>query len=505
MATEKKGIVLNRMYVGDYLSTNIGHEVINMFKSDENGHYIYLNSRGNLAKEHHNKISDMLLIKYHTKDVVEVISKAEGLEEVKDVACSQSRNLNEPDHLLSESQKKYIHDEQISYNGASIIDIFEGAGQQNIYITYKAAAVHRTKKSCRIFIRFQSSESDNAHNGDIDSFVDNHNILNTTIKLEGYQQAKASLKQYIYPNTDTRDYENLMNIIKDSEHKYWEPEPVGTVTKEIADIGEHINVTRELSIFDICQIQNDENRFSYALKHFMEKYPQLWQRFFKQYDIELSDSFTVTREENAKIKKTKNDNKTKSQSEECKELDETIPSGGRIDLLIRDENNIIVIENKIKSDINSTAEDKEYNQKLTETTAEDVNNGTKHNITQLDRYVNYINWCIGENNKTKHNKDIGKKAHFFILAPNYNVPDNTLEGVYKVIKYNDLYQFLKTTSEVNEDVNFKAFFEAMHRHTHNNVNDYLYYDMLEKFVRRINEVNEKNKLFIDDIQQVAGA
>ena len=483
MATEKNGIVLNRMYVGDYLSTNIGHEVINMFKSDKNGHYIYLNSRGNLAKEHHDKISDMLLIKYHTKDVVEVIGKAEGLVEVKDVACSQSRNLNEPDYLLSESQKEYICNEHITYNKASIIKIFEGAGQQNIYITYKATAVHRTKKNCRIFIRFQSSESDNSHNGNIDSFVDNHNILNTTIKLEGYQQAKASLKQYIYPNTNTHDYENLMNIIKDTEHKYWEPQPVGTVAEEIADIGEHINVNRELSIFDICQIQNDENRFSYALKHFMEKYPQLWQRFFKQYDIELSDSFTVTREENAKIE-DKN-----SKSEHAKK-----PSGGRIDLLIRDKNNIIVIENKIKSDINSTAEDEKYNQKQTETTEEGANNGTKHNITQLDRYLNYINWCTDINNKTKHNKDVGKKPHFFILAPNYNIPKNTLDGKYKVISYKELYEFLKTTSEVNEDVNFKAFFEAMHRHTHNNVNDYLYYDMLEKFVRRINEVNEKNKL-----------
>ena len=29
----------------------------------------------------------------------------------------------------------------------------------------------------------------------------------------------------------------------------------------------------------------------------------------------------------------------------------------------------------------------------------------------------------------------------------------------------------------------------MQRHTHENVNDYLYYDMLEKFVRRIKEAN----------------
>ena len=59
---------------------------------------------------------------------------------------------------------------------------------------------------------------------------------------------------------------------------------------------------------------------------------------------------------------------------------------------------------------------------------------------------------------------------------------------FRSITYRDLYNFLQITSAVKEDHNFKAFFDAMHRHTHDNVNDYLYYEMLEKFVRRINEV-----------------
>ena len=36
---EPKGIVLNRMYTGSYLSTNLGHEVINMFQADNGKHY----------------------------------------------------------------------------------------------------------------------------------------------------------------------------------------------------------------------------------------------------------------------------------------------------------------------------------------------------------------------------------------------------------------------------------------------------------------------------------
>ena len=36
----KSGIVLNRMYVGNYLNNNLGHEVINLFKADNGNYYI---------------------------------------------------------------------------------------------------------------------------------------------------------------------------------------------------------------------------------------------------------------------------------------------------------------------------------------------------------------------------------------------------------------------------------------------------------------------------------
>ena len=44
-------IVANRMYVGDYLTSNLGHEVVNMFKADDGGSYLYLNAYGSFAKK----------------------------------------------------------------------------------------------------------------------------------------------------------------------------------------------------------------------------------------------------------------------------------------------------------------------------------------------------------------------------------------------------------------------------------------------------------------------
>ena len=56
------GIVLNRMYVGEYLSDNIGHEVINLFKADNGRHYLYLNSRGNRSSIVGNSVFLLLYI-----------------------------------------------------------------------------------------------------------------------------------------------------------------------------------------------------------------------------------------------------------------------------------------------------------------------------------------------------------------------------------------------------------------------------------------------------------
>jgi hypothetical protein len=283
--------------------------------------------------------------------------------------------------------------------------------------------------------------------------------MKTDVVLEGYKQAKTTLKTYVYPegtfSSDTKkenveekknDYTKLLDLI--NRNDLW------LEHKQRID-GNVLNIsTREVSIFDICQIQNDENSFSNALKYFMEKYPKLWKMFFAMYGVDLDYNYTVTREEAAKIE---------DEDTEDKYLKTTERQSGRIDLLISDDKNVVVIENKIKSDINSISGD--------------------NSAGQLERYYNYINWKI-----EKGDNDKQKKSAFFILAPNYNCPKETMNGIYQVITYRELYNFLEITDVVNSDCNFKAFFDAMRRHTHDNVNDYLYYEMLEKFVRRINEV-----------------
>jgi len=126
--------------------------------------------------------------------------------------------------------------------------------------------------------------------------------------------------------------------------------------------------------------------------------------------------------------------------------------------LIRDESNIIVVENKIKSDINKIESDKDGD--------------------QLERYFNYVNWLLREK--------CHKKPHFFVLAPNYNVPkiSDKMDNIYKIITYKDLYDFL-TIADIHSDANFEAFYNAIRRHTFENISDYLYNEMKSRFFRQI--------------------
>ena len=78
---EKKCIVLNRMYVGDYLASNLGHEIINLYQADNGGNYIYLNSSGDFVKAHQGRVGYMLFVKYYSIGEVEVIGMATGLNE----------------------------------------------------------------------------------------------------------------------------------------------------------------------------------------------------------------------------------------------------------------------------------------------------------------------------------------------------------------------------------------------------------------------------------------
>jgi hypothetical protein len=447
-----QAIVVNRMYVGNYLSSNLGHEVINMYTADNGNHYLYLNAYGSFAKKWQGKIGYMLLVKYHDKNCVEVLGKAEGLYDVYNYEDG-SNNSNATE--ISSHQFNFIEREKITYGKVLLTELFSNEERQSVYITFKADKIFKLKEKKSILIYYKPQEIEAKNEGNKpDENQQKTNELNVEEKIEIYLEnnklALASLDQFF--EEDNGDYEKLKELITSYED-YW------------VELGENDKISlqsgykpKNKSIFDICELQNNENCFSYALAYFMREYPKLWNEFFRygecrkyenlssleKINIDLKTPFSVVREQNTKIKNS---------------------NSGRIDLFISNDEHIIVIENKIKSDINKVGTD-------------------LGNSSQLDRYVKYV-----ENLKKN------RTPHYFILTPNYNIPeigDEEMKKAYRVITYKDLYEFLANKDEVKEDVNFRSFFNAMHRHTHENVNDYLYNEMQEKLMHRIYEYRERN-------------
>ena len=479
------GIVINRMYVGDYLSSNLGHEVINMYTADNEKHYLYLNAYGSFAEKWQGKIGYMLLTKYHAKNCVEVLGKAVGLSDIYNYKEDES---NKKGRKISSHQERYIKDEKITYGGVPLTELFSHEERQSVYITFKADKVFKLKEKKSIFIYYnpqgENQEEKNNQNENLQALnelkQEKPRIIQEdgkiVIHLEESKLALASLDQFFIP--ENGDYQELFKLINSDKYKdYW---------VELGD-NDKINLSdtyepRNKSLFDICKIQNDENCFSNALAYFIEqdKYVDLWYTFFVNYlnaDIILSNDYWIKREEDAKI--TDNDYKNKNKVE----------GGGRIDIIIRDSNNVIVIENKIKSDINKNASDK----KKLNVSDRNADNQSKSERNQLHRYKEYVEWRISD-------KDKGKTPYYCILTPNYNQPEipvnlKSEKGIhgYKIITYKDLYEFLGSKEEIwQDDSNMRAFYEAIYRHTHKNVNDYLYYEMQEKLMYRIYEYHKRN-------------
>lgn len=153
-------------------------------------------------KKHKECISTMLLTKSYKQNVIEVIGMALGLENVLGAEQSLGRDYIYTEKNIQEKQEKYIKKENVSYGGVSILDIFNDAEQQSIFITYKAKKFYKPRK--RIFIALGIE-------------LDNKELPNDAeppVKLTQLNWVKTSLKQYLYPKEVTNeDYQKIATIV----------------------------------------------------------------------------------------------------------------------------------------------------------------------------------------------------------------------------------------------------------------------------------------------------
>lgn len=504
LQSQGEDIVLNRMYTGSYLSSNLGHEVINMFQADNGKHYLYLNSKGNFSNAG-TSVGTMLLVRGIGDKRVEVVGLAKNLKPVDSARCKLPRDLGRVDEDVQTKQLAYM--KEITYGGAAIEDIFGDEGQQSVFISYETDANNFYLPQRRIIINFKDKQDAN-----------NQEAKNSeNIYLKELSFGSTSLHQYV--SKTSNDWYLLQEICNDDRCKdtnWWMNNPIKV------EVPNNLSKQQD-SLFDICRIQDDENKFSNALSYFIEKYPDIWINYFKEkYKIELSKIDSVTREEYAKVDKT-----------DWKEV-----TGGRIDLLIRSDNYYIILENKIDSNVikddktGKTQLERYYNyvkylqieeQERLDKAKRDLKTKRDGLVAERDKYDGWIKdpkklnhhlrgtWPDKFNNLTtdinkteKHLKNLPvfkeRKVVGFVLAPNYNPPtDDELEVkdsdyTFEFISYQELYDWLQNNAKetIDEDPNFKAFHNAMKKHTYATKSEAIREDMMNIFFTRIQKCHTKS-------------
>jgi len=81
MEKDYNGIVINRMFSGEYLRENLGHEVINLYQADNGNHYLYLLDDGEVGQDNKGKVKWMLMIKHIDTAKHKVVALACGLND----------------------------------------------------------------------------------------------------------------------------------------------------------------------------------------------------------------------------------------------------------------------------------------------------------------------------------------------------------------------------------------------------------------------------------------
>lgn len=491
LQSQGEDIVLNRMYTGSYLSSNLGHEVINMFQADNGKHYLYLNSKGNFSNAG-TSVGTMLLVRGIGDKRVEVVGLAKNLKPVDSARCTLPRDLGRVDEEVQTKQLAYM--KEITYGGALIKDIFGDEGQQSVFISYETDAENFYLPQRRIIIYFKDKQEDDNSKK---KAKNSENIYLTELSF-----ASTSLHQYVSKDSNKQDWKVLHNICMNET--LWKK---GIKKVEVPD-----NLSEQQdSLFDICRIQDDENKFSNAISYFIEKYPGIWIKFFETKGIKLLKIDSVAREEDAKVDKPDWKDKT----------------GGRIDLLIRSENYYIILENKIDSNVikdektGKTQLERYYNYvkylqieekerldkakrdlktKIDGLVAERDKLKLNHKLkgTWLDKFNN-LTTNINKTEKGLKNLPVFKEREVvgFVLAPNYNQPtDSELEVKnnagqivynYKPVSYKEIYDWLElyAMETIDKDPNFKAFYNAMKKHTYVTKGESIREDMMNIFFTRI--------------------
>lgn len=426
-------ILIINTFTGKYLQENIGHEIINIFKDDNNNSYIYVPPYGKIHNRHKGRVTKVLITRYLNNNVFEILAKATDIEDVY-FKCIDSQITPE----------EYINNNEISYRNRLLGTIwnlkddaiFTSKAAVNIkgenhliYITYKANNVVKPKKKLYLIINsgnsinYNESVTDEIRLPEIDRLANNQ-----------------SMKRYL--SKDDKDFKIINEKIFENEVLWGDELP--------CILKDKIDTNNKFNFLSLIKREYDELAFSNMISFFLENDKKTLFKFIDKVlklDIKPDESFdyNITREEN------------------------------NVDLIIRTKTKFIIIENKIKSHLNGIKKNED---------GEIIRN-------QLDKYYEYAKIQVQDikvNDKEKilYEDDKGKTIHCYLLEPNYNnIIDD--KDIFKTITYKEVYEFFKdnTYNGFGKEY-YNDFVNSLYKHTKESDSN-LYDEMQIKFAKTLDK------------------
>ncbi|MBQ3430851.1 PD-(D/E)XK nuclease family protein [Candidatus Saccharibacteria bacterium] len=424
--------VICRMYAGGYISnTNIGHEVINLFSADNGHNYIYVTDDGLVNPKYNKKVKGVILTRISDSiHKLEVLGIAK-LDETSQISF-KSNKLKRPDRLEEQNRivDEFLAKESVNYGGVPVEklfnkNIFRGKEEDYHLITFRA----------KEFLLPYQSEDKKVY------ICDKKYTEQSSCNLSEIIFPSEKLKRYIDNEDFPEDFKKITELINDET--LWDK---SRKCEKLKYVGKELKEDSSFNYLDIIGKQDDENVFSNLISYFLGNDQKLFVQFCKEV-LDIPD-FSA----DAKIEREKSANRS------------------RMDLYFTDEKYAVVIENKIKSEINSINERHSFNGDLVQ--------------SQLADYYNYVE---------KTAKDRVRK--YFILMPNYHQIDISKykhSKSYKKIYYDQLLKFFNKHSYANKDEEkyYEDFKKALLRHAENYYDDQ-YLIMKRRFLRKIQEYHRK--------------
>ena len=455
----KEKIALCRMFSGEYWKNpnNIGYESINMFLPDGESlkkspiSYMYLPANGDYDIKN-TDIKYVLLTQHIAKKVDKSSPKGERTKSlVKVIGIAKVK-----EEILKEDYKKLYPEDTKCQNYICIGGVSEFDKMQEVF-SNKNKADELYKKAeilAKIHKRQDNFVSKIKYSGKTlkDLFANNLSFGKLNILLTLEVTGLSFPKKNIYLTNDEKLFSNFItqgdkvivvepNVSSQKQTTYIDFEQ--KFMKEILNTGEweganELNIDKfekefEPSFLTLIGKENDEISYSNLFAHFLAS-PDFCEKFFNFVGLNKVNPTKIDREESD------------------------------IDILVKSINQIVVVENKIKSALNGHSE-------------EDIN-GEEYR-DQLKRYYEYV--------EGKY-----KNAKYYIFAPDYNPVNQEnfgiaevngnrikMKDVWQVIRYSKILEFCENYSGFNgtpDEWNFNEFKKALKVHTVKSLQNY-YRDM----------------------------